>query len=335
MDEPEISRIDRKAFEGLNGGMTNIATLTLNPTIDVAYEVERMFHTRKMRTKSEFYSPGGGGINVARVFVRLGGHARSYYMAGGATGDALDGLLDLHQLVRNRIYIEGHTRVASAVLELESGKEYRFVPPGPTIKPAEWQACMDQLEAAKCDYMVLSGSLPPGIPDDFYGRVVASMRRQGIPVVLDSSGAGLKGGLAEGGVFLVKPSIGELRQLTGLDLANPDEIANAAIGVVQSGQAANVAVTMGHEGAILANGDGSLFLPATNIEAKSAVGAGDSFLSAMLFAISTGWDMADAFRFGIAAGAAAVMSPGHDLARPKEIQRLYTEGAPETPANKG
>ena len=68
--------------------MTNIATLTLNPTIDVAYEVDRMFHTRKMRTKSEFYSPGGGGINVARVFVRLGGNARNYYMAGGATGDA-------------------------------------------------------------------------------------------------------------------------------------------------------------------------------------------------------------------------------------------------------
>src|SRR3546814_7585396 len=81
-----------------------------------------MFHTRKMRTKSEFYSPGGGGINVARVFVRLGGNARSYYMAGGATGDALDGLLDLHQLVPNRIYIAGHTRVASAVLELESGR---------------------------------------------------------------------------------------------------------------------------------------------------------------------------------------------------------------------
>src|SRR3546814_3692307 len=112
--------------------MTNIATLTLNPTIDVAYEVDRMFHTRKMRTKSEFYSPGGGGINVARVFVRLGGNARSYYMAGGATGDALDGLLDLHQLVHNRIYIAGHTRVASAVLELERGKEYRFVPPGTT-----------------------------------------------------------------------------------------------------------------------------------------------------------------------------------------------------------
>ncbi|MGE0776130.1 MAG: 1-phosphofructokinase family hexose kinase, partial [Sphingomonadaceae bacterium] len=252
--------------------MTNIATLTLNPTIDVAYEVDRMFHTRKMRTKSEFYSPGGGGINVARVFVRLGGNVRSYYMAGGATGDALDGLLDLHQLVHNRIYIAGHTRIASAVLELESGKEYRFVPPGPTIQPAEWQTCLEQIETAQCKFMVLSGSLPPGMPDDFYGQAVARMRQRNIPVVLDSSGPGLKGGLNEGGVFLVKPSIGELRQLTGLELASSDEIAHAALEIVRSGQAAHVAVTMGHDGAILASANGPLFLPAAPIEAKSAVG---------------------------------------------------------------
>src|SRR3546814_1785196 len=99
--------------------------------------------------------------------------------------------------------------------------------------------------------MVLSGSLPPGMPADFYGQVVALMRRRNIPVVLDSSGPGLKDGLDEGGVFLVKPSIGELRQLTGLELGDPDEIAHAALEIVRSGRAAHVAVTMGHNGAIL------------------------------------------------------------------------------------
>ena len=85
---------------------------------------------------------------------------------------------------------------------------------------------------------------------------------------------------------------------------------------------------MGHDGAILATATGQLCLPAASIEAKSAVGAGDSFLSAMLFAISIGWDTAEAFRFGIAAGAAAVMSPGHDLARPDNIQHLYQQVTP-------
>src|SRR3546814_3430261 len=92
-------------------------------------------------------------------------------------------------------------------------------------------------------------------------------------------------------------------------LGDPDEIAHAALEIVRSGRAAHVAVTMGHNGAILASAAGPLFLPAAPIEAKSAVGAGDSFLSAMLFAISIGWEMGEAFRFGIAAGAAAVMSP--------------------------
>lgn len=306
--------------------MPHIATLTLNPTVDVAYEIDRLFHTRKMRTRSEFHNPGGGGINVARVFSRLGGKASSYYLAGGATGDALDGLLDLHHLVHSRIRIAGQTRIASAVLELESGKEFRFVPPGPEIQPAEWQACLALLGSTQCDFMVLSGSLPPGVPDDFYGQVAALMRRRDIPVVLDSSGSGLRGGLDEGGIFLVKPSIGELRQLTGLALSNPNDIADAAMAIVRAGQATHVAVTMGRDGAILASTAGQLYLPAAPIEAKSAVGAGDSFLAAMLFAIAIDWNMDAAFRFGIAAGAAAVMSPGHDLAQSNDIRHLYQEG---------
>lgn len=311
-----------------NGAMTTIATLTLNPTIDVAYEVDRMFHTRKMRTQSEFYSPGGGGISVARVFARLGGGTHSYYLAGGATGDAFDGLLDGRQLARTRIPIAGHTRISSAVFDLETGKEYRFVPPGPTIAPSEWRACLDLLDAASCRFLVASGSLPPGMPDDFYGQIIARMHARGVPVALDSSGPGLKRGLAQGGVFLVKPSVGELRQLTGRALADRPAILEAAMDIVRSGQAEHVAVTMGHEGAILASADVQVFQPAAAIAAKSAVGAGDSFLAAMVFALSRGWTKTDAFRFGVAGGGAAVISPGHDLASPADIERLYRELPP-------
>ena len=311
--------------------MSSIATLTLNPTIDVAYEVDKVFHTHKMRTRTEYYEPGGGGINVARVFGRLGGTARNYYFSGGATGHALDGLLDEHGLIRSQIPIKGHTRIATAVLNRENGKEYRLVPPGPFVEPREWQQCLDQIAEVRCKYMVLSGSLPPGVPEDFYGRVGTIMAERDIPVVLDSSGPGLRGGLAQGGVFLVKPSVGELRQLTGGDLRDTDAISRAALSLVEAGQARYVAVTMGHEGALLASASGHLLLPAIPIDAKSAVGAGDSFLAAMVFAISQGWDIADAFRFGIASGTAAVMSPGHDLARPDDIQRLYESIRTEQP----
>lgn len=305
--------------------MSTIATLTLNPTIDTAFEVDRVVPTHKMRTRTERYDPGGGGINVARVFVRLGGNARCYYMSGGATGAALDGLLDLHQLVKTRIPIAGETRVSASLYDRETGREYRVVPTGPTIAADEWQACLARLAEARCDYLVLSGSLPPGVPDDFYARIAATAAHHGGKVVLDSSGAGLREGLAGGHIHLVKPSLGELQQLTGLALDNDRAIADAAMSLVERGSTELVAVTMGHEGALLASKAGTVHLPALPIEAQSAVGAGDSFVAGMVYSLASGHSPQEAFRYGVAAGSAAVLTPGTDLARPTDIHRLLPQ----------
>ncbi len=304
-------------------GAMNIATLTMNPTIDVAYEVDRVIHTHKMRAQDQRCDPGGGGINVARVFVRLGGNARCYYLSGGPTGAALDGLLDLHQLVKTRIATHGQTRVSTAVLERESGKEFRFISPGPEVTPQEWEHCLARLAETECDYLVASGSLPPGVPRDFYARVQAIVRQRGARMVLDTSGDALREALAGGGIHLVKPSLGEFRQLVGRDFAGIEDIAAEAGKIVERGQAEIVAVTMGHEGALLAWKGGIVRLPAVAIEAKSSVGAGDSFLSAMVFALASGWSEVEAFRFGIAAGAAAVLTPGTNLCHPADIRRLH------------
>jgi 6-phosphofructokinase 2 len=302
--------------------MESIATLTMNPTIDVSYDVGKMRHTHKMRTDNEWYAPGGGGINVARVFVRLGGHARCYYLSGGATGPALDGLIDRHKLVRTRIPITGPTRIASAVLERETGKEYRFVPQGPCISEGEWRECLDRLAEAECGYMVLSGSLPPGVPHNYYARVAGLLRPRGIEIVLDSSGSALAAGIEAGGLALVKPSRGELQQYVGRPLDGADAIGKAAMKIVEAGQARLVAVTMGREGAVLARKEGPVFLPAPRIEAASAVGAGDSFVAGMVFALASGKDDLDAFRFALASGSAAVLRAGNALAHPADIERL-------------
>jgi len=311
--------------------MTNIATLTLNPTLDVAFEVERIFPTHKIRGGGERHDPGGGGINVARVFCRLGGNARCYYLAGGAAGAALDWLLDAHQLVRTRIPIAGETRVSTSVFERESGREYRFVTEGPAISPEEWEACEALLAEAECEYLVASGSLPRGVPKDGYARIGRIARRRGIRFVLDSSGDGLAEGLAGGGVFLVKPSVGELRALTGLPLEDEAAIAEAALAIVARGEAQLVAVTMGRDGAILADGSGAVRLPPIPVAASSAVGAGDSFLAGMVHALAQGRTPGEALRFGQAAGAAAVLTPGTDLARAEDIRRLYAEAAQAEP----
>ena len=303
--------------------MTSIATLTLNPTIDVSFEVDEVFHTHKMRGENERHDPGGGGINVARVFVRLGGNARCYYLSGGATGTALDGLLDLHQLVRTRIPVAGETRVSTSVLERSSGREYRFVTDGPRVAPEEWERALELIAEARCDYLIASGSLPPGVPNDFYARVAAVANQRGVKFVLDSSGRGLAGGLAGRGVYLVKPSLGEFRSLVGAELGGDDAIAAAATAIVRRGEATHVAVTMGRDGAMLVNADGVLRLPAVPVKVASSVGAGDSFLSAMVFSLASGRDAIESFRLGIAAGAAALLSPGTGLARAADIRRLY------------
>lgn len=302
--------------------MPSIATLTLNPTIDVAYEVDRVVPTHKIRTTREYYNPGGGGINVARVFVRLGGNARCVYLSGGGTGAALDGLIDLHQLVRTRVPITGHTRIAVDALEHATGKEYRFTPAGPTVSEAEWTACLDALDHVKCEWMVASGSLPPGMPEDFYAMVARRMAARGIPLVLDTSGAALREGLAAGGIALVKPSRGELEGLIGHRLESIEAVADAAAGIVAAGQARIVATTLGHEGAVLAHAEGTLYGPALPIEALSAVGAGDSFVAGMVHALATGHGTEDAFRHGIAAGSAAVLRAGTELAQADDIAHL-------------
>lgn len=303
--------------------MMNIATLTMNPTIDVAYEVERLDQFHKLRADTTRQDPGGGGINVARVFVRLGGNARCYYLSGGAMGIALDGLLDLHQLVRTRIAIKGDTRISTAILERASGKEFRISARGPEIAESEWQTCLDQLALLKCDYLIASGSLPKNVPDDFYARVAVIAKEGGYRFVLDTSGPALAACIASGGVFLAKPSIGEFRALVGKELIQESDIADAAMNIVEQGGAQYLAVTMGRDGALFAAKSGCLRLPAIEVEARSSVGSGDSFLAAMVHAFALGKEPEDAFRFGLAAGAAAVLTPGTDLCRPEDVQRLY------------
>jgi 6-phosphofructokinase 2 len=275
-----------------------------------------------MRTDGERVCPGGGGINVARVLARLGDEAKCYHMAGGAMGVAFEGLIDQQGLDAVRIPVADETRVALAVYERSTGKEYRFTPRGPKVTESEWRDCLDRIAEADCRYFVASGSLPPGVPDDFYARVAAIMRERGIAMVLDTSGRALREGLV-GGIALVKPSLGELRDLIGRNVETPHEIADAASALVRAGRAELVAVTMGEDGALLASRDGTVHLPAIPIEANSAVGAGDSFVAGMVHALSEGKEPEEAFRFGMAAGAAAVLTPGTALALREDIERLY------------
>jgi 6-phosphofructokinase 2 len=302
-------------------GSAPIVTLTLNPAIDVSSEAETVRHTRKVRTRNEQIEPGGGGINVARVLKRLGADVRAIFLAGGITGRTLDDLLARSGIERTMIEIADDTRLSLTVVERSTGREYRFVPEGPDVTEAEAAAVLDAAAKARCDYLVASGSLSPGLPADFYVGLCSAVAARGGRLVLDTSGEPLHLALEAGGIFLVKPSRGEFEAFVGRK-ATADGLAREAKALVDAGKAENIAITLGRDGAILVNRDCVRISPAIKVEACSAVGAGDSFTAGMVYGFATGKSAEDAFQYGLAAGAAAVLSSGSDLARPEDLERL-------------
>jgi 6-phosphofructokinase 2 len=304
------------------GACARIATLTLNPTIDTALEAEEMVHTDKIRTAGERIDPGGGGINVARVLVRFGVPVQAIFMAGGSTGRLLDRLLQREGVERTYVPIAGETRVSVTVYERSTGREYRLVPEGPVLSDPEWEDCLARIANVECDYFVASGSLPKGVPQDFYARVAKILADRSIKFVLDTSADELKLALRSKEIFLVKPSRTELETLIGRRLYNAEAIVEAASELIAAGETEHVAVTVGEEGAVLVQSSGAEFMAAIPVETRSAVGAGDSFLAAMTYAFACGSDSLTALRLAVAAGAAATLSPGTDLCHPWDVARL-------------
>ena len=304
--------------------MKPIVTLTLNPAIDSSCQADEVGPVHKVRTFEERYDPGGGGINVARVIRELGGEALAVYLAGGLTGQAFTNMVDAIGLQHRAIHIRGDTRVSHTVYERSSGQEYRFVPQGPEIHDDEWQACLRELEGLEFDYLVASGSLPKGVPDDFYARVARMVSDKGARFVLDTSGAALKRAL-ECGVYLVEPNLRELESVVGRSLREPAEQEEAARQLIARGRAEVVTLSLGADGALLATGAGCRRLHAPKVKPKSAVGAGDSFVGAMTIGLAQGRPPEDAFALAVATGTATVLTMGTELCRREDVERIYRQ----------
>lgn len=301
---------------------SRILTITLNPTVDVSGETDLLRPVHKIRTTPLTYEPGGGGINVARVISKLGGDVESLYVAGGATGTLLAELLIDEEFKSIHIPNTAPVRLSFNLFERTSGFEYRFVPEGEPISNDAIDACFDAIDAVRDGYVVASGSVPLGAPDDLLIRMADIAKKNGARFILDSSGHALSHTIENADVFLAKPSLSELRHLAGDDL-NEASAREAAMTVIGRGRCEMLAVTLGAEGAMLADKDMLLRLPALHVVTKSTVGAGDSFLGAMVWALSEGWDRKKAFRLGIAAGAAAAMTPGTQLCEREDVMRLF------------
>ena len=306
--------------------MADIVTLTINPAIDAWVSVERVTPFHKLRCSAARRDPGGGGINVARVLKRFGADVTAIYPNGGGLGQLLRRLVDQEGLSGLTVPIANETREDFTVFEHSTGCQFRFVLPGPHLSELEWSACLAMLGGLQrgMRFVVGSGSLPPGVPDDFYARLVNAAKRTGSRVIIDSTGPPLRAAL-EAGVYLIKPSLNEFRLLTGQPLETQADWIRACRSLIERGQVEIIALTLGEQGALLVARDEVLRAQALPITPVSVVGAGDSFLGGLIWSLAADHSLAAALRYAMAAGSSALLAPGTELCMRDDVERLVND----------
>lgn len=296
----------------------------MNPAIDKSSSVAHVAPERKLYCNPPRFEPGGGGVNVCRAIKKLGGESRLLYPAGGLAGKRLQELLDQEKIDHRVLPIEESIRENLVILEESSGLQYRFGMPGPEIKEQEWRQSLDILSGLKPapDYLVASGSLPPGVPADFYAQVARIGKEKGSKVIIDVSGEALKQALKEG-IYLIKPNVREFRDLVGKDIKEESQIKAEARKMVESGRCEVLVISLGAAGALMVSKDATEHILSPVVPIVSKVGAGDSMVGGVVLSLARGMSLRESVLFGVASGSAAVMTPGTELCRKEDAERLF------------
>ncbi|SHJ15583.1 6-phosphofructokinase 2 [Hymenobacter daecheongensis DSM 21074] len=304
--------------------MKTIVTLTLNPAVDKSTTADQIIPDQKLRCAAPKFEPGGGGINVSRALKRMGADSLAIFPAGGPAGTLLRELLTQEHIAQRAVETAGHTRENFIVVDASNGQQYRFGMPGTPLSDQEQQQVLSTLQSLPTapDFLVISGSLPPGVEPDFLVQVVRAAKAAGTKVIIDTSGPALQQVLAEG-VYLAKPNVGELSKLTGAEELDTAGATQAARQLVQQGQAEIVVVSLGPRGACVVTKELTDYVPAPAVKKRSTVGAGDSMVAGMVYGLSTGFAIREMARLGVACGTAATMNPGTELFKKADVDRLY------------
>lgn len=294
--------------------MPNIVTITSNPVLDKSVYIDQVAPDRKLRCRPPRFEPGGGGINVSRAIQRLGGDSLAVFTAGGPFGEMFEHLLDEEEVTSHPLQISGNTRESFTVFERASSQQFRFIMPGPELSQAEWESCLSAVTemSPMPEFIVASGSLPPGVPEDFYGLLAEAVSGTESKLIVDTSGAELRAAV-DHGVYLLKPNMRELKHLAGDEIETEEKQERVAEQLIQEGNAQVVIVSLGAAGALLVADGVSERIRAPTVQIRSKIGAGDSMVAGIVLDLSRGRNLSEAARYGVAAGAAAVSTPGTEL----------------------
>lgn len=308
--------------------MTPILTVTLNPALDIATAADAVRPGPKLRCDPPRVDPGGGGINVSRVIARLGGTSTAFVALGGSTGDRLGAALSAEKIVAHAHPAPGETRESLSVTDRETGGQFRFVLPGPVWTGRQGKTVLTAIADAAPEgaLVVLSGSLPPGLPDDLPALLTRRLARKAARLVLDTSGDTLaRAGRPARPAHVLRMDEAEAETLAGGHLKTRGDSADFAEDLVRRGAARIVVIARGADGSVLATGGERWFAKAAEVPVKSKVGAGDSFLAAFTLALATNRNVSRALQEGMAAASAAVMTEATELCRRADFRRLIRD----------
>jgi len=246
------------------------------------------------------------------------------YTSGGLTGERLQELLNEENLVHRPLPIEESTRESLIILEESTGQQYRFGMPGPEFQKKEWEHFLQELSAIEPspDYLVASGSLPPGVPADFFAQVARIGKSKGAKTIIDSSGEALVKAIQEG-VYLIKPNVREFGELVGEDIREETQIKVEAQKMVKSARCEVLVISLGAAGALMVSEEITEHILPMTVSVVSRVGAGDSMVAGIVLSLARGRPLRESISFGVASGTAAVMTPGTELCRREDAERLF------------
>lgn len=302
-----------------------IATVTLNPALDETVTVKEFRPNEVNRWISRRRDPGGKGIGVSRVIHRLGGKTIAYGFIGGYNGMMVEDLLRQERVKLDFTLIREETRSNTIITEAKTQQQTRMDAPGPVIFPQELEKLCHKVCSAmpRMELLVLSGSVPPGVPDDIYAQLILEAKLHGVKAVLDSDREWLREGL-KAKPFLVKPNVYEMEQLLGATLTTEEDLIHAALKLVKKGVEI-VLVSRGKDGAIATDGKRAWRIIPPEVKVKSTTGAGDSAVAGTVLKLTQGKSLPEACAYGIAAGSAAVLAPGTQLCRRRDVERLFPQ----------
>jgi 1-phosphofructokinase family hexose kinase len=301
-----------------------IYTLTLNPAIDRELTVTEVQFDAVLSAVKSQVDFGGKGFNVSRLLKSMGMPSTALGFVGGRTGERLRSGLQALDIATDFVSISGETRTNISIVTEKHDHYIKVNEKGPLVDEAKQRELLDKIAstAAAGDWWVLAGSLPPGVPDSFYAQIIEILNERNAVTVLDTTGESLRLG-CEAKPFIVKPNVEEAQKLTGLPVDTPSQIATAAAELRSLGTQ-NVVISLGKKGALLQTAEESWLVHGPKIKEKNPIGAGDSMVGGLVWALTQDITLKEALGWGVASGAATASLSGTEVGSRLLIEELFS-----------